>query len=118
MFASSTKAQGNIAASFLEIVWSGLEHLYQEVKRIEQERAQGLGLTEESAQNFSYCSFGSEEGDSMICNYFLWTQTPCITSLALREGILTFRESKARISAANQMATQGGGAYVVGVPAR
>jgi hypothetical protein len=72
VFTSSSKAQGNEATLFLDIVWSGLEHLYQEIKRVERERARRLGLTEERAQNFSYCTFGSEEGDSMICNYFLW----------------------------------------------
>ena len=45
-------------------LWQGLEHLYQQVRGKEVER----GLTE----NFSYCTFGSEEGDAMICNYFLW----------------------------------------------
>jgi hypothetical protein len=52
MFASSSKAQGNEAALFLDIVWSDLEHLYQEVKQVERERAQGLGLTEDTPKPF------------------------------------------------------------------
>jgi hypothetical protein len=64
MFASSSTAQPSEACVFLDILWQGLEHLYQQVRRTEVER----GLTE----NFSYCTFGSEEGDAMICNYFLW----------------------------------------------
>jgi hypothetical protein len=72
VFASSSKAQENVATPFLDTLWSGLEHLYQEVKRVEGERAHRLGVGKERAQDFSYCTFGSEEGDSMICNYFLW----------------------------------------------
>jgi hypothetical protein len=64
MFQFSTKAQQTEAWLFLEIVWQGLEYLHQQVQRMEVER----GLTE----NFSYSTFGSEEGDAMVCNYFLW----------------------------------------------
>jgi hypothetical protein len=72
MFASLSKAQGNEATLFLDTVWLGLEHLYQQVQRAEEERVQCLGLIDEAAKNFSYCTFGSEDGDSMVCNYFLW----------------------------------------------
>lgn len=72
MFASSTKAQERDAWLLLDILWEGLEHLCQQVERAEMERAQSLGLSKEAAQNFSYCDFGSEPGDSMVCNYFVW----------------------------------------------
>jgi hypothetical protein len=72
MFDFSIKAHRKEAWLFLDMVWQGLEYLCQQVKRAEMESAQSLGLTVEDAKNFSYCDFGSQPGDSMVCNYFLW----------------------------------------------
>jgi hypothetical protein len=72
MFDFSTNAKQKEAWLFLETVWEGLDYLYQQVERAERERAQSLGLTDETAKNFSYCDVGSSPGDSMVCNYFVW----------------------------------------------
>jgi hypothetical protein len=72
MFDFLTKARWKEAWLFLDSVWQGLEYLYQQVERAERERAQSLGLTDETAKNFSYCDFGSHPGDWMVCNYFVW----------------------------------------------
>ena len=87
MFDSSTKADPKEAWLFLDTMWQGLEHLCQQVEKAELERAQSLGLTKETAQNFSYCDFGSEPGDSMVCNYFLWYAN------TLYNFILVFQEA-------------------------
>jgi hypothetical protein len=63
-FDFSTKARRKEAWLFVDTVWEGLDYIDQQVRRIEVER----GLTD----NFSYCTFGSEEGDAIVCNYFLW----------------------------------------------
>src|SRR6266513_2639577 len=76
MFTAS-KAAGKPEAVFLNIVWSGLEHIYKAVKALEAERISGMGMTPERVRDFSYCSFGSEPGDDLVCNYFLWYASAC-----------------------------------------
>jgi hypothetical protein len=67
-----TKADRKEAWLFLETVWHGLEYLCEQVEREEKERAKSLGLSEEATKNFGYTDFGSQPGDAMVCNYFLW----------------------------------------------
>jgi hypothetical protein len=65
LFDFSTKADRKEAGDFLDTVWQGLEHLGQQVERVERERAK-------PDKNFAYVDFGSSPGDAMVCNYFLW----------------------------------------------
>ena len=61
-----TKAHRKEAWLFLDTVWKGLEYLCQQVQREERERVA------KSGKNFAYTDFGSQPGDAMVCNYFLW----------------------------------------------
>lgn len=60
-----TKAHRKEAWLFLKTVWQGLEYLWEQVHREERERAK-------SGKNFAYIDSGSQSGDAMVCNYFLW----------------------------------------------
>src|SRR4030095_14513297 len=66
MFDFSTKADRKEAAVFLGIVWEGLEYLCEQVEQEETERVAKTG------KNFGYTDFGSQPGDALVCNYFLW----------------------------------------------
>jgi hypothetical protein len=66
VFDFSTKADRKEAAVFLDTVWQGLEYLCQQVEQEERKRVAKHG------KNFAYTDFGSQPGDAMICNYFLW----------------------------------------------
>ena len=66
MFDFSTKADRKEAALFLDTVWQGLEYLCQQVEQEKRKRVAKHG------KNFAYTDFGSQPGDAMICNYFLW----------------------------------------------
>jgi hypothetical protein len=72
MFASSQKLPNTSATLFLDTAWFGLEHLYNEVKRLESENLQRKGWTPEMANNHGYSTFGDEPHDVIISNYFIW----------------------------------------------
>jgi hypothetical protein len=93
MFDFSTEARRKEAWLFLETVWQGLEYLCRQVERAERERVESLGFTEGAAKNLSYCDFGSQPGDAMICNYFIWYASALYNFIGVFEKAFSRREN-------------------------
>jgi hypothetical protein len=66
MFDFSTNAKHKEACLFLKTLWKGLDYLCQQVEQEETERVAKTG------KNFGYTDFGSQPGDALVCNYFVW----------------------------------------------
>lgn len=94
MFPSHPQKQ---ATYFLEVLWSGLERLYREVKAFEE---QELAKFHEETKDFSgksevvlSSSFGSSPNDAMITNDFVWYASAAACFLQLLDYSFNLGES-------------------------
>ena len=84
MFSSSTSKK---EAYFLQVLWDGLERLYEEVSALEKARAEtdAAQFTALGIRPLAYGSscFGSGPNDTMITNDFVWYACSAACFLAL-----------------------------------
>jgi hypothetical protein len=87
MFDFSTNAKEKEAWYVLGTVWKGLEHLCEQVERLESQRAR------ETGKNFGYVDFGNHPDDWLVCNCFLWYASALYNFIGVFEKAFSLSES-------------------------